>query len=122
MARKKKDPMANNPCVKCDTKSVPDCGKCRLVKKYDLVSLLTDDHLSYLTEINRNKDGKPHTLSDTSEKYLAILVHLGHTMKDAGRHFGVSGPTAHRIYSKYKDTFHGERKRLPRKKRAPKSS
>lgn len=122
MERKKKDPLINIACSDCDTRSIPDCGKCRLLKKYDLVSLLTDDHIIFLRESNRNKEGRPRTLTDEQEYYLAIRVHLGDTMEDAGRHYGVSDSTAQRIYDKYRNTFPEERKRRPRKKRTPKSS
>lgn len=92
------------------------------MKKHDLVCALTDEHNAYLKESNRNKEGRPRSLKDEQEHYLAIMIHLGETMEKAGGRFGVSDSTAQRIYDKYRNTFPEERKKLPRKKSTPKSS
>lgn len=120
--KKKKDKQINIACADCDTKSIPDCGKCRLIKKHDLVSLLTEDHIIYLKESNRNNEGRPRTLTDDQEHYLAIFIHLGETMESAGLRYGVSKATAQRIYAKYKGRFPEKRKIPVRKKMAKKSS
>lgn len=122
MKKTKKNPskLMNIPCHDCVTQSVPDCGKCRLIKKNDLVEALTSKVRVHLDEDGRNNEGRPEKLTDTEQYYLAISVHMGDSFEKAGAKYKVSKATAHRVYARYKDGFGTPRRVV--KRRSPRKS
>lgn len=119
--KKNKSKLMNIPCHDCVTRSIPDCGKCRLIKKNDLVEALTSKVRVHLDEDGRNKEGRPEKLTDTEQYHLAISVHMGESFQKTGAKWGVSKATAHRVYARYKDGFDTSRRVVKRSRSSRKS-
>lgn len=74
------------------------CGRCREILKVDLVDLLQERMPVYLTEMNRNKKGRPCKLSysqKSSVKYKYKYKSIGATT--LAKNYNVSRATIYNI-------------------------
>lgn len=86
-------------CYDCpDVPGVRECGRCRHVLKYDLVRMVLDMDRVYLTELNRNKNGRP---SKTDDPYISHLVFKRYnelkSYRKVGQEFSMSKDTVRKI-------------------------
>lgn len=86
-------------CYKCpDVPGVRECGRCRLVLKYELVELLLEMDRIYLTESTRNKEGRP---SKTKDEYINHKVYTRYlelkSYRKVGIEFNMSKDTVRKI-------------------------
>ena len=85
-------------CFYCEKeKSIPVCGRCREISKNYLAEMLVSEG-RYLSEHNRNNKGPKMKLTATEQDEVAFAHRDGLSFRKIASLYGISAPTAMRIY------------------------
>lgn len=94
-------------CYTCNkNKSIEVCGRCREVLKYDLVQIVLEKDPIYLSEGNRNKEGRPKKIG-SCDKRAEIYEEYNrvHSYRKLAAKYKVSKTTIERIVKEHKTRF-----------------
>ena len=79
------------------------CARCREVLKYELVQLVLEMDPVYLSESNRNKNGRPKKIKSCDKRYEVYEEYLKvHSYRKVAQTYNISKSTAERIVKEHK--------------------
>lgn len=94
-------------CYSCDkNKSIEVCARCREVLKYELVQIALGEESIYLSESNRNKDGRPKKIPSCDKRAEIYEEYKkGSSYRKLAEKYDVSKSTIERIVKEHKTRF-----------------